>query len=568
MILIKHALLCLGIPSVLGFVPPSNKAVFRKMNKLHTSSSDELDFKIPYSEDDVRFPSFQVAFNQRWRADNVRAVYLLHNAEEAAKALDDALKNYEDGVKIRSGGHCYEDFVLNNGTKAILDVGSMLDWGHDKEKGYYLSAGDTNWEAFKKIFRKWGVVLPGGSCYSVGLGGHISGGGDGILSRLYGTTVDWLTGIEIVVKDKKDECAYVKYVSEDSTEKDDYDLYWACRGAGNGNFGIITKYYFKKLPKSPKGAIITSVAFRWEHMTAARLKLVLDRYVEFASQDDNRASSGKFQIMHSAAGESQMTIHTAYFNDTDKNEAKAFHHNLEVELGTLCPVSPCSTSLAGHAGYWYRPARPKNTGEEDAVKDSTTDFPFYEATQTMNPSGPNQRGKYKSAYMKTKFPQEQIDTMIKYLTKIPEGLKEDEHDEMKQSLLQIDCFGGRINDVLPHATALAQRSYVVKLQFQTYWVDPSKDEIHKGWIREFYKEMYKEYGGTPDPRKSDMFEGCYYNYPDVDLNEGGLDNALYLYFQDNYENNPVRNLVGVKRRWDPNNYFNHKQSIPVKPELK
>jgi hypothetical protein len=41
-----------------------------------------------------------------------------------------------------------------------------------------------------------------------------------------------LTGIEYVVKDKEHEYAYMKYVSEDSTKKDDLDPFWVCRGAG------------------------------------------------------------------------------------------------------------------------------------------------------------------------------------------------------------------------------------------------------------------------------------------------------------------------------------------------
>ena len=62
-----------------------------------------------------------------------------------------------------------------------------------------------------------------------------------------------------------------------------------------------------------------------------------------------------------------------------------------------------------------------------------------------------------------------------------------------------------------------------------------------------------------------MFEGCYYHYPDVDLNDdqyGGREKTMYLYFLENYRENE-RNLVDVKKRWDPANYFNFEQSIPV-----
>lgn len=77
--------------------------------------------------------------------------------------------------------------------------------------------------------------------------------------------------------------------------------------------------------------------------------------------------------------------------------------------------------------------------------------------------------------------------------------------------------------------------------------------------------MYSPYGGVPNPlHKSGIFEGCYYNYPDVDLNDKvGHDGALYLYFMDNIER-----LVKTKKRWDADNYFSHEQSIPLTYDLK
>ena len=44
--------------------------------------------------------------------------------------------------------------------------------------------------------------------------------------------------------------------------------------------------------------------------------------------------------------------------------------------------------------------------------------------------------------------------------------------------------------------------------------------------------------------------------------DGDVDQALWLYFLDNYRAND-RNLVAVKKRWDPENVFHHAQSIPV-----
>ena len=101
----------------------------------------------------------------------------------------------------------------------------------------------------------------------------------------------------------------------------------------------------------------------------------------------------------------------------------------------------------------------------------------------------------------------------------------------------------------PEATAVPQRSSILKLQFQTYWTEPAQDEANLAWIRDFYDEMYGPRGPWPD----ETFDGCYVNYPDSELKEW-----QYLYYKDNYPR-----LQKVKREWDPHNIFHHGQSIEL-----
>src|SRR5260370_37134008 len=58
---------------------------------------------------------------------------------------------------------------------------------------YRIAAGASLGEVYTDLFKRYNVTLPGGTCTSVGAGGHISGGGYGLLSRLHGLTSDWLT---------------------------------------------------------------------------------------------------------------------------------------------------------------------------------------------------------------------------------------------------------------------------------------------------------------------------------------------------------------------------------------
>jgi len=161
--------------------------------------------------------------------------------------------------------------------------------------------------------------------------------------------------------------------------------------------------------------------------------------------------------------------------------------------------------------------------------------------------------------MRKGFPPAQVRTIYKYLTKDMPNV------DMTQSLLQVDSYGGEVNTVGPRATAVWQRSSILKLQYQTYWQDPESGpspngDAHIAWMRDFYSEMYADYGGIPDPARdpSNNVDGCYINYPDVDLNDhGGLEKALSLYYGGN-----LAQLKQAKLTWDPLDYFRNKQSIP------
>ena len=67
--------------------------------------------------------------------------------------------------------------------------------------GFQLLAGNQNWDGYVGLYKLTGKTVPGGSCYSVGAGGHISGGGYGLLSRRQGLTVDWLSAVDILLAD-------------------------------------------------------------------------------------------------------------------------------------------------------------------------------------------------------------------------------------------------------------------------------------------------------------------------------------------------------------------------------
>jgi hypothetical protein len=160
----------------------------------------------------------------------------------------------------------------------------------------------------------------------------------------------------------------------------------------------------------------------------------------------------------------------------------------------------------------------------------------------VNGSGQIQRAKHKSAYMTSPFPQAHIQTIYTALT--------DTHYSNPLAQLQIDSYGCQVNAVASATTAVPQRSSIMKLQYQTYWAQPQDDDINLNWITNLYTSVYSATGGVP--ASNSITDGCFINYPDVDLPASWPD----LYYKASY---PA--LQMVKAQWDPLNVFNHAQSI-------
>ena len=153
---------------------------------------------------DTRYDTLKRGHNLRWpasAADGVGRIEICETAEDAADALQ-RIVSAGSRPTVRSGGHCYEDFFANNPDGALLDL-SLLSQTNPPGTGapYKIGAGTQLWQAYTELYKRYGVTIPGGTCGSVGAGGHISGGGYGPLSRLHGLTVDWLSMLAALAKE-------------------------------------------------------------------------------------------------------------------------------------------------------------------------------------------------------------------------------------------------------------------------------------------------------------------------------------------------------------------------------
>jgi len=121
--------------------------------------------------------------------------------EQVVRAVDDAVRAGKR-MTVRSGGHCYENFV-GDGAEVVIDMSAMRQVTFDRRRNaFMIEAGASLWAVFERLYLGWGVTIPGGQCGGVAAGGHIQGGGYGALSRQLGSVVDYLYAVEVVVVDR------------------------------------------------------------------------------------------------------------------------------------------------------------------------------------------------------------------------------------------------------------------------------------------------------------------------------------------------------------------------------
>jgi FAD/FMN-containing dehydrogenase len=474
---------------------------------------------------DSRYSTMVRGFNPRW-VGSPKYVALCADTAQVVEAVQRALDEHLR-LTVRSGGHCYENFACGNDGGAIVDLSLMHRVFEDGEHVYCVEGGATLWNVYSELYRRNTVTLPGGSCYSVGAGGHVTGGGYGLLSRKHGLIIDHLYEVEVVCVDGGGRARAVR-VNRDSSDPDERELLWAHLGGGGGNFGIVTRFWFRDPPRAPSEARLVSMAWNWSELSRDAFADLIHSFGRFFAANSAVGSpyDGLFALLHlsqNARADSQIVLTAQYVG-----EEPAL---LDQFTRTISDAMPKPTAQRAPAGHQRPPAA--------GVKPQALSWLW--ATMQLDGGTPNQRGKYKSAYMLDAFPERQIDVMWRHLG--------EPIDPNPRSLLQVDSYGCQVNAVAPDASAIPQRSSIMKLQYQAYWLTPEEDKQNLAWIREFYGDMYGPLGPVPDS----VMDGCYVNYPDVDL-----ENWQKLYYKQSYAR-----LQRVKQRWDPGDVFNHLQSIEL-----
>jgi FAD/FMN-containing dehydrogenase len=181
---------------------------------------------------DTEYPAASVGYNLLFAHDPLVIVFA-QETQDVVNALAWARQN-DVPLRVRSGRHCLEGWSnVDNGI--VIDVSEMKSAVINVASSTAtVGAGLNQLEAVTEL-GKAGFAAATGTEGTVGLVGATLGGGFGLLTRNFGMASDNLIAAEVVVaSDVNDAKAII------ADEKNNSDLLWALRGAGNGNFGIVT----------------------------------------------------------------------------------------------------------------------------------------------------------------------------------------------------------------------------------------------------------------------------------------------------------------------------------------
>ncbi|KAK4862494.1 hypothetical protein LT330_002627 [Penicillium expansum] len=148
-------------------------------------------------------------------------------------------------VQAYSGGHSYGNYGLGGADgHVVVDLKAFQNFSMDPDTHIATVGAGTNLGDLQdRLLRAGGRAMSHGSCLQVGVGGHFTIGGLGLMSRQWGTALDHVLEAEVVL-------ANSSIVTASDTQNQ--DIFWAIKGAA-ASFGIVTEFKVRT-QEIPKGA--------------------------------------------------------------------------------------------------------------------------------------------------------------------------------------------------------------------------------------------------------------------------------------------------------------------------
>lgn len=345
-------------------------------------------------------------------------------------------------IRVRSGRHNYEGLsVVDAGI--VIDVSEMKRVELDgKSDIVTVQTGLRDFELAEELGKK-GLVVPTGLCPTTGIGGYTLGGGQSSLSRQWGLAIDSLLGVEMV-----DANGCILYADDEHH----YDLFWALRGGGGGNFGVCTSFKFKTHHIST----VTYASINWD---IRDLKSVLQAWQQYTVPCADQRLTPLLSIV---SGQQSLLLMQGVFLGSEK------------ELQWL--LQPLLLS-----------ATPKEVIIEE--------MPWLEAAAKIGETQPDTPESFKSVgpFVDQLLPDKAINIIWHFMNKAPSGIT---------ASVLFHGLGGAVAKIAKTETAYFYRKALSNMSPWATWQAPEGAAQGIRWVEDFRKAMEPftcgVYVNTPD----------------------------------------------------------------------
>jgi FAD/FMN-containing dehydrogenase len=443
-------------------------------------------------------------FDPRFDVVHPAAIAFCRSAADVQQSIRFA-RQHGLAFAARSGGHSYAGYSTTDGL--VCDVKGLSTITVDTGvKRATVGAGAHLIDVYATLAQH-GMVLPGGSCPTVGIAGLTLGGGQGVLGRKFGMTSDNLRSLRIVT-------AAGDLLTCDPQHN--ADLFWACRGGGGGNFGVVTSFTFDVHP-------VASLARFYLEWPWGAAHAVLAGWQGWAPHAPDPLWSNCH--LRAGAGQPAVSVSGVYVGSKSALEAQLPH--LVQSVGS----QPATREVSAEGVL-----------DTMLLEAGCSDLTVAQChLPTQNPAGvlARQISKAKSDFFGHPLPAAGIQAVIEAI----EARLDDPHLQTGAGV-GFDAYGGAINRVAPAATAFVHRDSLFLAQYSTRWSttsSPATVHANTAWLTDFAKSMRPFANGE-----------AYQNY--IDPGRADWEQAYY--------GSNLQRLRKVKAKYDPHAFFEFAQSVP------
>ncbi|KAK4397865.1 Berberine bridge enzyme-like 8 [Sesamum angolense] len=392
--------------------------------------------------------------NKRFMSDSTPKplVIITPEHEEQIPPIIYCAKQNQLQIRTRSGGHDFEGrSYVSEVPFMILDLLNLSEITVDVEqKTAWVGGGATLGMLYYNIaIRSKRLGFPAGFSPAVGVGGHISGGGWGVLIRKYGLAPDNVLDARILDVNGR--------ILDRSSMGE--DLFWAIRGGGGASFGVILawKVQLVDVPEIVTVFTIhrdlernaTQLIHRWQTVAP---NLDKDLFIRVIAAR-NTTWEGIMTI--------RATFNSVFLGGTDRLLA-VMQRNFP-ELGL---VREDCTEMSWIQSILYNDGQPIDS-LEPLLDRFQHDVGYY---------------KGKSDYVQEPIPIEGFEAIWRLFYE-PRG---------KLAQILLTPYGGRMAEIPDNATPFPHRAgYLYKIHYMVFWEAKDADKADKyiSWIRRLYNKV-------------------------------------------------------------------------------